>query len=225
MTIATWPTGPLPVLGDEKNVSFRIKNAKFGDGYEERSLYGINPKIKKGNLLFRAITTEQKNIYSDFLDGRSGIYPFYMVLPGETTPTIILVSEYKLTTIGGFYWELSMSYEQFFPSSSTPLPDPDPESSEYDPIPVGEDPEVVTTTAGAAGISLSATAGSTLSFAPITSLIGSGVDMELRLSSVVVAVVSFPSDYLSPLRSFEFYNSANNTTYTGIFSIAAVDLE
>jgi phage-related protein len=218
MTIATWPVGPLPVLGDEQTVSYRTKSAQFGDGFREISLSGINPKIKKGNLLFRAITTEQKKVYTDFLDARSGITPFYMTLPGDTVPTIILISEYKSTTIGGFYWELSMSYEQFFPSSSTPLPDPDPESSEYDPIPVGEDPEVVTTTAGAAGISLSATAGSTLSFAPIASLIGSGVDMELRLSSVVVAVVSFPSD-------FEFYNSANNTTYTGIFSIAAVDLE
>ena len=117
MTIATWPAGPMPILGDEKSVSYRTKAVQFGDGYKELSKSTFNNKIKSGTLTFRAVTTEVKDTYADFLDDRAGVEPFNMVLPGEEDPTTMLVTKYTATTIGGYLWDFVFSYEQYYPTS------------------------------------------------------------------------------------------------------------
>jgi phage-related protein len=118
MTTPTFPTGLTPALRDEKKKTFRTKSTQFGDGYSENSQDGINNIIKSGSLNFVGLTTTEKETLETFLDARAGFEPFNITLPGESTPTLILVNSYNCQTIGGSYWSASFSYRQYFQATT-----------------------------------------------------------------------------------------------------------
>ncbi len=58
-------------------VSFRIKSAKFGDGYEQTAEDGINNKTQSWPLTFTGSKSRIKQI-AEFLDRHKGAIPFFL---------------------------------------------------------------------------------------------------------------------------------------------------
>ena len=58
--------------GMSRGSKHRVLAAKFGDGYEQRVLDGINTKDDSFNLSFNNRTAEDINLISAFLDNKAG---------------------------------------------------------------------------------------------------------------------------------------------------------
>lgn len=71
MSTFTW----IPEYGANQEVKPRLFKASFGDGYEQRSLAGINTRPRIWSLTFRKISTELDDI-EDFLVARGGVESF-----------------------------------------------------------------------------------------------------------------------------------------------------
>lgn len=89
---------PVPtkiIIDSSKSVSFRVKEATFGDGYTQTAADGINNRIDTWSIKWGALTLAEKNTVEDTLDsvGSNGILtwtPCY-----ETT-----VKKFRMTNDG-----------------------------------------------------------------------------------------------------------------------------
>jgi len=59
--------------GLQRQVKQRVLTAKFGEGYEQRVLDGINTKEDSFNLSFNNRSAEEINLIAAFLDLKSGL--------------------------------------------------------------------------------------------------------------------------------------------------------
>ena len=62
-----------------------ILSQKFGDGYEQRIVYGINQDAKLWQLVWRNIPKTQADTNSTFLEARGGKESFNWTPPGSST--------------------------------------------------------------------------------------------------------------------------------------------
>lgn len=92
--------------------TFRVKSAKFGDGYEQTAEDGINNKSDVWPLTFTGQKTRIKAI-RDFLNRHKGATPFNWTEPfGETL--LIKCKEYQSRNMGGSVYTLAATFEQAF---------------------------------------------------------------------------------------------------------------
>lgn len=64
-----------PSYSAQLNVAPRVRNARFGDGYMQRTADGINTKPRSWGLRFTGATS-RINAIESFLDGESGVTSF-----------------------------------------------------------------------------------------------------------------------------------------------------
>lgn len=105
-----------PTIGFRKTAKAKVLEAKFGDGYSQRTGYGLNPVAKEWSLSFVNQDLVTTSAIKDFLDTAgtaiyTGIYPdvvltkagdvtkmgveyFYWIPPNETTVYKVVCSEY-----------------------------------------------------------------------------------------------------------------------------------
>ena len=83
MTIATFAPPRSPSLKSKKNISYRVRNAGFGDGYVQRAADGINTKLVSWDLVWNALTPTDAGTIESFLDGQAGYKAFYYTVPGD----------------------------------------------------------------------------------------------------------------------------------------------
>lgn len=69
-----------PDYSAQKKMAPRVRRAKFGDGYEQRTLDGLNAKLQEWSLSFKSGTTEAETIYT-FLTDRGGVEAFKWTTP------------------------------------------------------------------------------------------------------------------------------------------------
>lgn len=74
-------------FGFDRNISrstqVRVNIVNFGDGYEQRSRKGINPKQETFRVTFKAKTNSETKVLSAFLDNKTA-NNFNIVINGET---------------------------------------------------------------------------------------------------------------------------------------------
>ena len=68
--MATFPA-VTPSYGAQKTSRPRVRIAQFGDGYEQRTRFGINQNPKEWNLSWQNITEANSDSIETFLDARA----------------------------------------------------------------------------------------------------------------------------------------------------------
>ncbi|MBV4486952.1 phage tail protein [Pseudomonas sp. SWRI153] len=110
MTIETFSW--VPKIEPVGNVEFRLKSAKFGDGYQQVAADGINNKSQSWPLAFVGDEARIKAIVQ-FLDRHAGATPFYWTAPlGE--PALYRCKGYQPTPMGAGLFTLAATFEQAF---------------------------------------------------------------------------------------------------------------
>jgi phage-related protein len=104
----TW----VPKVEPVGNVEFRLKSAKFGDGYQQVAADGINNKSQSWPLTFVGDEARIKTI-AQFLDRHAGATPFYWTAPlGEQA--LYRCKGYQPTPMGAGLYTLAATFEQAF---------------------------------------------------------------------------------------------------------------
>ncbi|MQA53736.1 phage tail protein [Pseudomonas piscis] len=93
-------------------VEFRLKSARFGDGYQQVVQDGINNKTQSWPLTFVGDESRIKPIIA-FIDAHRGATPFYWTPPlGEQG--LYRCKTYQPSPLGAGMYTLSATFEQAF---------------------------------------------------------------------------------------------------------------
>ena len=88
MATFTW----IPSNGSSVSHSPKINRAKFGDGYEQRSLNGINTNPRTWQVMFSNRRNDEADQIAEFLSARDGVESFDWTPPRGVTGKFICVS-------------------------------------------------------------------------------------------------------------------------------------
>lgn len=95
--------------GEER---YRTLGVKFGDGYAQTVGDGINNAVQSWPLKFSGFESKVLSI-RDFLRRHAGYRPFLWSPPLDG-PKLFTATGLKLVPKGGGYYELTVTFEQFF---------------------------------------------------------------------------------------------------------------
>ena len=95
--MASFPTTVAPDFGVRKISKPNIRIAQFGDGYQQRSTFGINQNLKVYNLTFTNITETESDEIEDFLDARAGVESFTFTPPNESSSSKFICKDWNKT--------------------------------------------------------------------------------------------------------------------------------
>jgi len=101
-----------PVASVRKRTQPNVAVAKFGDGYEQRTAYGINHQPENWSLEFSGNREEMAPIEA-FLKARGGYGSFEWKTPDEETGRFVCRSWEKVRD-RGFLVTISCEFEQVF---------------------------------------------------------------------------------------------------------------
>lgn len=66
--------------------TYRVKTMKFGDGYSQRSVDGVNTFVQSGTLGWDVLTQAEMLVILGFFDALEGVTPFYWTPFGGEDP-------------------------------------------------------------------------------------------------------------------------------------------
>lgn len=110
---------PYPSIDFSQSSNFdidqRINEARFGDGYSQRSADGLNSKFYKMRLMHENITTTQLNTLRTFWQTQGKVLPFDVTIPysGEVV-RCRFVSPLSISAMAGNIFNVSVDVEQDF---------------------------------------------------------------------------------------------------------------
>ncbi len=102
-------------LGSDGEVSQRIWENDFGDGYSQSGGVGINTKSQVWNLTHSGLLApgEELKLVWEFLDRHEGYKAFIWTPPGGVQGRY-RCNGYKLRPLGADLWTLSFSFKQVY---------------------------------------------------------------------------------------------------------------
>ena len=83
MAVFTW----VPDIGAKTERAPRIRSVKFGEGYEQRALDGLNPDMRKRSLSFTGRSAAEAAAILAFLEAQGGVTSFTYTHPGDSART------------------------------------------------------------------------------------------------------------------------------------------
>lgn len=83
--MAAFPTTPKPAYGASKSSQPAVRAVKFGDGYEQRLVFGLNQDPKTWTLTWNNISESDCDTLEAFLDARAGQESFDWTPPDSAT--------------------------------------------------------------------------------------------------------------------------------------------
>jgi phage-related protein len=90
----------------------RVKSAAFGDGYEQRTAFGLNSNPQKWSLGFVFASAAAYQACIAFLVGLNGVTAFDWTPRGESVVRRYKCAEWSAAEEAGGIWRLSASFEQ-----------------------------------------------------------------------------------------------------------------
>ena len=87
--MANFPTTVNPSYGTNKSSAPTVRIAQFGDGYQQRSTFGINQNLKVYNFTWNNISETDADEIETFLDARAGVENFDYTPAGESSKKFI----------------------------------------------------------------------------------------------------------------------------------------
>ena len=95
--MANFPTTVNPSYGTSKKSAPNIRIAQFGDGYQQRSTFGINQNLKVYNFTWSNISETNADEIEDFLDARAGVENFDYTPAGESASKKFICPQWNKT--------------------------------------------------------------------------------------------------------------------------------
>ena len=100
----------------------RVMVTAFGDGYEQRTQFGINANPQKWSLTFKARLDAEANAIDAFLQARGGLQSFFWTPPGQTVALKFVCRKWSKSPVAGngtatapaYIWDLTVPLEQVF---------------------------------------------------------------------------------------------------------------
>tara|TARA_B100001093_G_C26154112_1_gene728738 strand:+ start:162 stop:542 length:381 start_codon:yes stop_codon:yes gene_type:complete len=124
MTVGFIYTGSTYATPDKqltKQSSPRVLTAKFGDGYEQRIVDGINNLHESYSLTFATRTKEEIDDIVAFLDTKAGVTKFTFTLPDSNNTTRtgerdvkVVSTDYSVTYDYDNFYSLSLALKRVF---------------------------------------------------------------------------------------------------------------
>jgi phage-related protein len=99
--------------GARRTTNVRLNEAKFGDGYSQRSLDGLNAVERTLALTWPPLTQAQADAIESFLDDHAG-QAFFYALPGDAAPRLWICRQWEMSHREGDSWTLSATLEEVF---------------------------------------------------------------------------------------------------------------
>lgn len=87
--MSSFPTTVNPSYGTSKSSAPTVRIAQFGDGYQQRSTFGINQNLKIYNFTWNNISETDADEIELFLDNRAGVENFDYTPEGESSKKFI----------------------------------------------------------------------------------------------------------------------------------------
>jgi phage-related protein len=94
----------------------RVLSAKFGDGYEQRTNFGLNANPQSWSLSFMFTGTGAHLPFKSFLDALGGVTAFDWTPPGESASLRFVCREYGCSFAPGNIYQCIATFEQDFGS-------------------------------------------------------------------------------------------------------------
>ena len=110
--MASFPTTVAPDFGVRKISKPNIRIAQFGDGYQQRSTFGINQNLKVYNLTFTNITETESDEIEDFLDLMAGVQSFTFTPPNESSSSKFICKDWNKTNPFADRATISATFEE-----------------------------------------------------------------------------------------------------------------
>jgi len=107
-------TPPVPPQEEPNgDVSFNVRETKFGEGYVQTVGDGINTKRQDWSFTFHGTDAEITSI-KNFFDARNGYETFYYTPPYESTAKLFIVKRYQLIPSAAGNGRITATFEQRF---------------------------------------------------------------------------------------------------------------
>lgn len=90
----------------------RVLEAAFGDGYKQRTNFGINANPQSWQLSFVFTGAGSHLPFKSFLDGLSGVTPFDWTPPGESSSFRFVCKDYAVNATPGNVYQCTATFEQ-----------------------------------------------------------------------------------------------------------------
>jgi len=94
--MATFPS-ITPSYGIRKRSEPTVRQVQFGDGYIQRTVFGLNQNLKMYNPTWNNISETDADTISDFLDARGGSESFDWTPPGESSSSKFICQSWSKT--------------------------------------------------------------------------------------------------------------------------------
>ena len=91
--MATFPS-ITPSYGTRKTSNPSVRQVQFGDGYIQRTVFGLNQNLKVYNPSWKNISETDADTISDFLDARAGQESFDWTPPEESSSSKFLCQQW-----------------------------------------------------------------------------------------------------------------------------------
>lgn len=98
----------------DSQVSYRVNESRFGDGYAHIAPAGLNNKQEKLSLSFVGLSNSDKDILCNFFDSLQGVTSFQFTKPGESTAYNYKCKGYSQKSIGGLKWTVDCTIERYY---------------------------------------------------------------------------------------------------------------
>lgn len=92
--------------GASGSIDFKIREAKFGDGYVQTVKDGINNVRQTWPLVFNGNLADMQPIY-DFLCEHGGAVSFLWTAPGTNSAALWRSPKFTMTSVGGGIYSVS----------------------------------------------------------------------------------------------------------------------
>ena len=118
MAVPAFPQEPKPNLDLTITEQPRVLTARFGDGYEQTTLDGLNTDNQSLTISWSPITDTEKDIIISFLRERGATKLFEFTLPDETEPKLWRCPNWSRRSVAAGYWSVQATFERRFEVSA-----------------------------------------------------------------------------------------------------------
>lgn len=108
MATFTWT----PDFQSGKDAKPDVKKIKFGDGYEQRSSFGMNTNLKTYPVTFNNRDISEIDAIDAFLEARGAIESFEWTPPRESAPKMFVCREWSRKFLNAAVDSLTAKFEE-----------------------------------------------------------------------------------------------------------------
>jgi phage-related protein len=109
------PTTPSPSQSSAKTTEFRVTRVKLGNGYEQRSIDGLNATRDSWTLVYENISLSNLQTMTTFFDGLGGATYFTWTAFGDASSSNWITNgNYTIQVTSGTTYTLSVPITQVF---------------------------------------------------------------------------------------------------------------